>query len=718
MSKSKDVKITRSEFIELIYGQVGEIFCDMLKWHEKDAANAQFVNLNEQNAACRLMGIDITARNQDNTGNGSQTPSEDTNRISAIRRELTENIIGLFYDVLVEDLVEVPEGKCSDVLKVPDSIKEFYTMKKMERPIDPESLLSKCRYLLRLYKYNGPSDFAADTQTLWYHMEALGIVPQYRYRNGSSVPLEDSEKVHLPDDRGEMIEAFTKGIPEKCGSNPKTKKAYAEMKPPFARFLFVYPDLARIICIMYLFRNESVHMANWTKKSIATKYQAVDNIILTGMIVTMKNVWPLTREIYKRNDDALIGAEKYCQSIVDSYRDSREDKLCCDFKWKLYDRNPDYVRNLNITPRDSIKKISLSLWSEGQSKANLLTGKAGCGKTWAMRRLQYSYAADYLGFSKDNNNPGETEEVFCPLIPVYIPMVDYYKEMTDLDSIIGVICDIIKNKAAFDEKTREKIPEGVRILLKKGRFLIIFDGVDECPYEDKIDIYRAIEKFVNSITGGKSANLCMISDREVSDKNQAEMILYVADTIDDDDLDAYVERYLKYTRKDLVDEEGNLNENEKNSFLDNLKAMKPSSEIKTAFELAKLAEICSDDEKYQEYLSNPGFLDVIYLRTLIDRESKEKLSAEGGSSEKHMDSIRSILVNLSEMFCDEGISSIDKDSLDKDIMTVTGVDKDLAQAYRKHLVQAGILLEYQDKIDLKLYYRFASEDICVAAGLL
>ena len=75
-------------------------------------------------------------------------------------------------------------------------------------------------------------------------------------------------------------------------------------------------------------------------------------------------------------------------------------------------------------------------------------------------------------------------------------------------------------------------------------------------------------------------------------------------------------------------------------------------------------------------------------------------------------------MNLSEMFCDEGISSIDKDSLDKDIMTVTGVDKDLAQAYRKHLVQAGILLEYQDKIDLKLYYRFASEDICVAAGLL
>ncbi len=717
MSKYKDVKITRSEFIELIYGQVGETFTDMLKWHEKDANNSQFANLREQNAACRFMGIDITARNQNNTGNGSQTPLEDTNGISVIRRELTENIIGLFYDVLVEELEAETNGKSSDTLKVPDDLKAFYAMENIEnRPIDPESILSKCRYLLRHYK--GPSDYGNDKQTLWHHMKALRIVPQYMYRNRNRVRFEDSETVHLPEDQGEMIEAFTKGIPEGCGSNPKTRTAYAKMTPPFDRFLFVYPDLAMIICIMYLFRNESVHMANWTNRPISDKFRAVDNIILTGMIVTMKYVWPLSLAMYRRNDDELIGSVKYCQSIVGSYRDSRENKLCCDFKWKLYDKNPDYVRNLNITPRDSLKKISLSLWSEGQSKANLLQGVAGCGKSWAMRRIQYFYANNYLGFN-DKDNPGKTEnKIFCPLIPVYIPMVDWYEKMTDSDSIIGVISLIIINNTSFDERTRERIPQGVRSMLDKGRFLIIFDGVDECPYEKKIEIYRVIDSFVNSVAGGKSANLCLISDREIGVENQAKMISYVPDTINDEDLDEYVERYLGYTRPNLIDEKGQLNEIEKKSFLERLQAMKPASEIKTAFELAKLAEICSDDEAYRVYLSKPKYLDVIYLRLLIDRESKEKLLAEGGSSEKHMDSLRSILVHLSERFDDEGISSIDKDSLDKDIMTVTGVDKDLAQAYRKHLVQAGILLEYQDKIDLKLYYRFASEDICVAAGLL
>ena len=75
-----------------------------------------------------------------------------------IRRELTENIIGLFYDVLVEELEAETNGKSSDTLKVPDDLKAFYAMENIEnRPIDPESILSKCRYLLR--HYNGPSDY-------------------------------------------------------------------------------------------------------------------------------------------------------------------------------------------------------------------------------------------------------------------------------------------------------------------------------------------------------------------------------------------------------------------------------------------------------------------------------------------------------------------------------------------------------------------------------
>jgi len=725
MSKGKDVKITRSEFIELIYGQVGETFIDMLKYHEKDDDDSQFANLKKQNAACKFMGIDISARDQINTITDKKVLKEVNHRISVIRRELTEKIIGLFYDVLVEELEEEALGKSSDTLAIPDGLKEFYTMANMNNcPIEPESVLSKCRYLLG--RFSNASVYAEDEDTLMPHMIDLGIMPLYMFKNGSRVSKEKSKTVHLPEDEGEMLEALTRGIPEDCIKTVKDKKPeylpYADMPKERNRIRFVYPDLAMTICRMYLFRNTKTHRADWTNRSMSNKCRSVEAVILAGMIVTMKNVWPLTLAIYRRNDDELIGAVKYVQSIVKSYQDSKENRLCCDFNWKLYEGNPDYVRNLNITKSGPLKKICFSLWSEGQGKANLLQGVAGCGKSWALRRMYYSYACDYLGFDKDKN-PGEEEKIFCPLIPVYIPMVDWYKEMKDSDSVIGVISRIIINNTAFDERTREKIPEGVRSLLEKGRFLIIFDGVDECPYEKKGSIYMVIDSFINSIAGGKSANLCMISDREISVNNQAGMISYAAEAIVDGNVKEYVKKFLKYTRPDLIDEEGHLSAIENDRFLEKLKAMKPSSEIKTAFELAKLVEICADEEAYRVYLSKPEekrkyFLDVIYLRVLLDRESKEKLSAEDGSSEKHMDSLRGILVHLSEKFEDESISMIDKDSLDKDIMSVAGVDATLAKAYRKHLVQAGILTEFQDKIDLKWYYRFAGDDLRDAAGLL
>ncbi len=236
------------------------------------------------------------------------------------------------------------------------------------------------------------------------------------------------------------------------------------------------------------------------------------------------------------------------------------------------------------------------------------------------------------------------------------------ENMLSSDEAISLISAI---KEASDMK--DSVQEGVKQLLKDGRFLVIFDGVDECPYGDKPRIYRAIEGFISDYFEGKPSNLCLISDRDVSTENQANMVSYVAASISKNDVAMYVNKFIENNPQEaFLNDDGKIDNTTKNDLIKKVVTLKTPEKISTVFELAQLTMIASaSDEKYKELLDKSEdkravALNRYYLMALLEREAKEKLRAEGG-------------------------------------------DRKLSKTYRVHLVQAGLLREYQDMMDIERY---------------
>ncbi len=726
MSKSENVKVSKKDFVDMIYSQVGEQFTNMLRLHEKDSDDGPLANLEDQNAACKFFGINTDAR-EDLRREYEGRESDRKNRISEIRTELAKKIIGLFYDILAEKLTEVTDGRNADVNLVPDKLMKLYTLEEvMECPLETEAILSRMCYLLD--QYGNPLEYSEDRGTLWQHMGGLKVHLSYVDKNDNPVSNKIAESFHLPDSEEELVEALTRGIPERCRIKEGLSVnsiPYDQIGEGIPRYKFQYPDIAKIIVRMYAYRNGTTHKAYWSAKPLEKKFMSASDMVLTGLIITTKNVWSLYLKMIRREDNKLIGASEYCKKIVDTYESLPENKMFYDFKWKLGEKLPPYAQNIGLVPRGDIKTISIYMWKAGLNRANLLQGVAGCGKSWAMRRLHYRFARNYLGFSKEENI-GETNRMFCPLIPIYIPMISWYKEITDeKESIITVISKIIINNTSFGPDMKDTIPEGVIQLLDDKRMLVIFDGIDECPIGEKPRIYRTIERFVDSYFGGRPTNLCIISDREVSTDNQSKMVTYVADTINSNDVGEYVKRFMWNNPK--PEYENKLESlRYKDELIKRIVSLKRPEEISTAFELAQLAMISSSsDETYQKFLKKNEqgravALDRFYLMALLDRESREKLAAEGGDSEEHYNALCKVLSELSGKFADEDIETIDRESLMEIIIAAANGDEKLAKTYRIHLVQAGILKEYQDMINLdrKWYYSFSMRELQDAAERL
>lgn len=721
MPGSEKVIVAKGEFVDMIYSQVGEKFTQMLKQHEKDDKNGPLANLDEQNAACRFFGIRISARE-------NASPEADSDEIAGTRIELTRKIIGLYYDILSEDLSEITDGRNADVNLVPDNLMRLYSLKDVDNcPLESEAILSRMCYLLD--QYSNQFDYSEDRGSVWQHMIDLDLLSEYVDENGHAASREIVESFHLPNDDAELLEALTRGIPERCRNKDGTIVTvidYDKVPKDMPRYKFKYPDIAQIIARMYAYRNGTTHKAYWSAKPLETKFMSASDMVLTGMIITMKYAWPLFLKMLKREDE-LIGATGYCKRIVDNYETDAESRMFCNFKWNLTDNLPPYAQGIGLARNSDIKNISVYLWKSGLNRANLLQGVAGCGKSWAMRKLRYEYAKDYLSYKKEENI-GLSKRVFCPLIPVYIPMISWYREITDdSNSIIDVISRIILRLSGLGVDMKDEIRMGVRHLLIDKRFLVIFDGVDECPYGDKPRIYRAIEGFVADYFGGKPSNLCLISDRDVSTENQANMVSYVADDISRDDVAMYVNRFMANNPKDdYLNDDGNINNAVKIGLINKVVSLKKPEEISTVFELAQLTMIASaSEEKYKEFLDRSEdkravALNRYYLMALLERETKEKLIAEGGDSEDHYDALCKVLSDLSNKLEDEDITAIDREALMKIILEAAGGDKNLAKTYRVHLVQAGLLREYQDMMDIdrKWYYSFINQDIQEAAERL
>lgn len=724
MPVSKKVIVTKSEFVDMIYSQVGEKFTKMLKEHEKDPQNGPLANLDEQNAACRFFGINMHAKENVTP----QEAAEDSERVVKIRIELTRKIIGLYYDILSEDLAEITDGRNADVNLVPDNLMRLYSLKDVDNcPLESEGILSRMCYLLD--KYSNQFDYSADRETIWHHMKALDLLSEYVDENGHDVSQKIAESFHLPNSEAELLEALTQGIPERCRIKDGTIVSiidYDKVSKGTPRYKFKYPDTAQIIARMYAYRNGTTHKAYWSAKPMEKKFMSVSDMVLTGMIITAKYAWPLFLKMLRREDE-LIGATAYCKGIVENYETGAESRMFCNFKWNLADNLPPYAQGLGLTKNSDIKNISVYLWRSGLNRANLLQGVAGCGKTWAMRKLEYEYARDYLTYKKEDN-AGMGKHIFCPLLPVYIPMIFWYREITDdSDSIINVLTRIIIQLSGHGSDMKDSVQEGVKQLLKDGRFLVIFDGVDECPYGDKPRIYRSIEGFISDYFEGKPSNLCLISDRDVSTENQANMVSYAAAPINKNDVAMYVNRFIENNPQEaFLNDDGKIDNTTKNDLIKKVVTLKTPEKISTVFELAQLTMIAStSDEKYKEFLDKSEdkravALNRYYLMALLEREAKEKLRAEGGDPEDHYDALCEVLSNLSNKLEDEDITGIDRETLMEIILEAAGGDRKLSKTYRVHLVQAGLLREYQDMMDIdrKWYYSFINQDIQEAAARL
>ncbi len=705
MSVMERKTIDRNEFISLVYPQVGEVFASFLCRHENDGQNRSLVNLDEQNAACRFLGIDVSARNMQTSA--FQSESDRENRITEIRKELTEKIIGILYDVLTENLSEVPEGRNADVNLLPDKLRRFYTLEDTNTcPLCSEAILSRMCYLLD--KYPNAQAYSEDTNTLFAHLKDLELLPVYVNRAGTLI-TDISDKIHLPDGDWGMIEALNQGL------------LYEE-----DIYRFADPDIAQIVSRVYEYRNGSVHKADWMAKSLVNKFQSVSDMILIGMIVITKNIWPIYLKMMRRKDNELIGAEEYCSNIVRQYESTIESRLCQRFMWKLSDNAPLFAQELDITKRGNIADIALSLLKANQGKVNILQGIAGCGKTWAMRKLCYTFACYYSDLDPENNIgfKRRNKKGFSPIIPVFIAMKSWYNQISPTpDSIVRIVAQIIIQNNGFTSDRLDCVREGVRTLLDSGRLLIVFDGIDECPYSEKPRIYRAIDAFSDRFSATRPTSLIFISDREITAENQSMMISYTADKLVSNEIREYVRTFMKaYPKDGYIDEEGQISPRKQSEFETRLSSLKDTDDIKTAYELAQLAMICSMDEQYNIFLNMSAekrsqALDYRYLVALMEREAKEKLITETGSWEEHFNNLRDILRSLACRFEDEGINKIEMETFITEIKEKCRNER-LAQTYRKHLVQSGILAESQDMVDFRWYISFSNEKMFDAAALL
>ena len=186
--------------------------------------------------------------------------------------------------------------------------------------------------------------------------------------------------------------------------------------------------------------------------------------------------------------------------IIKKYLRKAKDKYC-KLKTLLYADNPKpfydfYVCN-DISQRIRINKNSYSEKVIHNPDADLLaacsnyviiTGTGGLGKSMLMRHLLLDSIEKY--------DDGRR-------IPIFIALKDY---TLDYDSLISYIFD--KFSCLCDDLDIDDFTQ----LLSEGRFLLLFDGLDEISTECR----RSFETRIDSFTDKYSGNMFVISSRPFS----------------------------------------------------------------------------------------------------------------------------------------------------------------------------------------------------------
>ncbi len=149
--------------------------------------------------------------------------------------------------------------------------------------------------------------------------------------------------------------------------------------------------------------------------------------------------------------------------------------------------------------KKGLRRLQMSECREenGISVANqypylMILGSPGSGKSTFLRRL---------GFEAFKGEKGEFEYA---LIPVFLELKYLIDNPVDLISVIT---------NNFNEFGFQATQEVTKQLLSEGKLLVLLDGLDEVPQDNRNNVINAIEKLVASYSGKENQNRFIVSCR-------------------------------------------------------------------------------------------------------------------------------------------------------------------------------------------------------------
>jgi len=259
------------------------------------------------------------------------------------------------------------------------------------------------------------------------------------------------------------IEAGKKGLSpliKQLNLNPENKDIFSQTPESFLGDKYYVEHL----CRAYHLRNkESHHCEDFNMVELAHNIQSVLVVYLHSTLINYKQLVKII--------DA-IGLNSYLKNEIDLFKQLQKTHV--DINGVETFEEIDLFANEII---DTAESLDSQLPRRGtidtlrnliSEKQMIILGEVGMGKSTTLQYLHYRDAETCLA---DNSKP----------IPVYIELKNLIRDTNLLDKIIA--------KLGFEQLLTID-------LLKKGKFIIFLDGLNEIGKDIKMDIFKQIDSLI------------------------------------------------------------------------------------------------------------------------------------------------------------------------------------------------------------------------------
>lgn len=378
------------------------------------------------------------------------------------------------------------------------------------------------------------------------------------------------------------IEAGKKGLSpliKQLKLNPENKDIFS--KTPES--LYGENHYIEHLCRAYHLRNkESHHCEDFNMVELAHNIQSVLVVYLYSTIVNYK-------QLIKRID--IIGLNSYLEDEIDLFKQLQKTHIDINGveTFKEIDLFANEIIDIDESLENQLPRRGTidSLRNVIPEKQMIILGEVGMGKSTTIQYLHYRDAEACLA---DNSKA----------IPVYIELKNLIRDINLLDKII--------TKLGFKQELTIEF-------LKKGRFIIFLDGLNEIGKDIKTDIFKQID----SLTTDYPLNKIILTSRPLSYQREFDNLtikrqipVFLLQTMQDSQIEEFLDKNGKDVKELILKE---INGNPK------LKEM-----IVTPLILSMLINVV---RKTQKIPSNKVLIVKSFMLNILNREKRvEEIDVE------------------------------------------------------------------------------------------